>query len=345
MFGRFLSPDNFIQDLFNIVNPDKRGFVRAQAFNRFGYAWNNPLKYTDPSGEFFWVAVAIGALMGGFNAAVTGGNLGDIIAGALIGGAAAAIGAGVANLVAGGTFVGNAALTATGFLNGATTGGAGGFARGFFGGTVNAWANGASLEGGLKSGMYTGIIGGLTGGLVGGISGGIRAAKKGLRFIDGANVESVTANPNYDVPLLSQSDRASCSPTCGASIDQSLGGDLTEEKLRNLIPGDWTGKGIADAEFWEEFSNISGHNYQGMSASSIDPQTLFNQVRGGGANNFRLAFSTRNHSVVFQSITHKTITKLNGNVINRYIIRAMDPAHGAYRSYNYSQFINAFRIW
>lgn len=38
--GRFLSPDNYIQDPFSTQN-----------FNRYGYVLNNPLKYRDPSGE------------------------------------------------------------------------------------------------------------------------------------------------------------------------------------------------------------------------------------------------------------------------------------------------------
>jgi RHS repeat-associated protein len=37
---RFLQPDNFIQDPYNTQN-----------YNRYGYVMNNPLKYTDPSGE------------------------------------------------------------------------------------------------------------------------------------------------------------------------------------------------------------------------------------------------------------------------------------------------------
>ena len=37
---RFLQPDNYVQDPFNTQN-----------FNRYGYVLNNPLKYTDPSGE------------------------------------------------------------------------------------------------------------------------------------------------------------------------------------------------------------------------------------------------------------------------------------------------------
>ena len=55
--GRFLSPDNFIQDPYN-----------TQSFNRYGYVWNNPLKYGDPSGEelITILAIGIGALVGGY---------------------------------------------------------------------------------------------------------------------------------------------------------------------------------------------------------------------------------------------------------------------------------------
>ena len=38
--GRFLSPDPYVQDPAN-----------TQSYNRYAYALNNPLKYTDPSGE------------------------------------------------------------------------------------------------------------------------------------------------------------------------------------------------------------------------------------------------------------------------------------------------------
>jgi RHS repeat-associated protein len=39
--GRMLSPDNYVQDGTN-----------TQSFNRYSYCWNNPLKYTDPTGDF-----------------------------------------------------------------------------------------------------------------------------------------------------------------------------------------------------------------------------------------------------------------------------------------------------
>ena len=57
LLGRFLSPDNYVQ------LPDL-----SQSFNRYSYCLNNPLKYTDPSGELFgiddWV---IGGIKGLFN--------------------------------------------------------------------------------------------------------------------------------------------------------------------------------------------------------------------------------------------------------------------------------------
>jgi RHS repeat-associated protein len=46
VLGRFLSPDPFVQ------MPDF-----SQSFNRYSYCLNNPLKYTDPSGNFIWFPV------------------------------------------------------------------------------------------------------------------------------------------------------------------------------------------------------------------------------------------------------------------------------------------------
>lgn len=49
IMSSFLSVDNYVQ------SPDN-----SQNFNRYAYCLNNPLKYTDPSGEFFWLVPNIG---------------------------------------------------------------------------------------------------------------------------------------------------------------------------------------------------------------------------------------------------------------------------------------------
>lgn len=52
VLGRFLSPDPFVQAPFF-----------SQNFNRYSYALNNPLKFTDPDGEFI-VSILVGAAIG-----------------------------------------------------------------------------------------------------------------------------------------------------------------------------------------------------------------------------------------------------------------------------------------
>jgi len=46
---RFLAPDNYVQDATN-----------PQNYNRYGYAWNNPLKHTDKSGYIIELVFGIG---------------------------------------------------------------------------------------------------------------------------------------------------------------------------------------------------------------------------------------------------------------------------------------------
>ena len=46
LLGRFLSPDPYVQDPLN-----------PQCYNRYAYCMNNPVKYTDPSGDSFWAVI------------------------------------------------------------------------------------------------------------------------------------------------------------------------------------------------------------------------------------------------------------------------------------------------
>jgi len=61
----FFSPDPFVQAPFN-----------TQSFNRYSYCLNNPLMYTDPSGEIFIPALMAGFWSWSFNGAHTAPNYG-----------------------------------------------------------------------------------------------------------------------------------------------------------------------------------------------------------------------------------------------------------------------------
>ena len=162
--GRFLSPDPYVQ---SPTNP--------QNFNRYSYCLNNPLKYTDPDGEWFWIpAVVIGAYLGGssvngtFNPSKWDYDAWQTYAGIAVGGlagyAGAAIGASVAtSAVAGGA----SSITAS-------------VAGGMMGGMVSGGINGAGMTaimgGNINDIMYNMTTGMLMGGFGGAISGGIGAA-------------------------------------------------------------------------------------------------------------------------------------------------------------------------
>ena len=67
--ARFLSPDNFVQQPWN-----------SQNFNRYSYCLNNPLKYNDPSGEWFGLddllVAGAGFLAGYVSNGISSGNWG-----------------------------------------------------------------------------------------------------------------------------------------------------------------------------------------------------------------------------------------------------------------------------
>ena len=154
---RMLSVDNYNNNVSSTIG-----------MNRYAYALNNPLKYTDPSGHVILVDdIIIGAVVGGIiNVGIQGfsGNInsfGDL-------GTAFGIGA-LAG--AGGAFVGGAVAGAagtSGFAAGATTGAASGFASGFIGSAGNSWMNGANFGQGLMAGVEGGAAGAITGGIIGG---------------------------------------------------------------------------------------------------------------------------------------------------------------------------------
>ncbi len=98
--GAFLSPDPYVQA------PDM-----PQNLNRYAYCLNNPLIYTDPSGEIFWTPIIIGAVLGTYmgGAIANDGNLnpfkweyfsiktwGYMLGGAVVGGLSGYVGGAIA---------------------------------------------------------------------------------------------------------------------------------------------------------------------------------------------------------------------------------------------------------
>jgi RHS repeat-associated protein len=151
LLARFLSPDPFVQ------MPDF-----SQSYNRYSYALNNPLMYTDPDGELAWfipliIGSVIGAASGGIMAKQAGAQgfwqwAGFVGGGALIGG------------LSGGAATGVSMLGGAAWLAGAAAGMVGGAG---FSGLATNWNVNAMLKG-AAIGAVSGFVGGGVASAIGG---------------------------------------------------------------------------------------------------------------------------------------------------------------------------------
>jgi RHS repeat-associated protein len=156
VLGRMLSPDNYVS------------VGSSQGMNRYTYANNNPLKYTDPDGN--WVQAVIGAVMGAYSGyqiahskGITGlGMAIYMFSGAAIGAISSGLGSAVSlelgkTLVASGT--------------GGIVCGVGGLAAGALSGGAFAALSGANPLSGMLQGGLGGFFGGALGVSIGGSAG------------------------------------------------------------------------------------------------------------------------------------------------------------------------------
>ena len=248
--SRFLSPDSFVQSPQLALN-----------YNGYVYCLNNPLKYTDPDGE--WVHLVIGAAIGGISNWIANGaeftweGLGYFGIGAAAGALGAGVGLGVNVAIAGGSFsagfLGTATVASTGFIAGAATGASAGITNGLIQGTGNGLLGGQSLgEAFVQGGLDQAWKQGLTGGATGGILGGIHAANNNRNFWTGAQ----KTYKILDAPLLASTDNGITINQDGFTIQNNSGETIyykpeTTDPLRG-IKGDGAyairdGRGIKHA--------------------------------------------------------------------------------------------------
>ena len=290
VIGRFFSPDPFVQA------PDF-----TQAFNRYSYCMNNPVMYSDPTGEVFVIddliaAAVIGAIFNSFTQIVAGNvnNAGDFFLaagiGALSGAAGFAIGNGVNTAIAGGSFasgfVGSATVSSTGFWAGAATGATSGFASGVISGTGNSLLAENSFGQSLLDGWTEGLIGLGTGAVIGGICGGIDAYLNYKNPWTGKPPYYEASLDNYSI--VYQSDDMNCKNAVLESIERMNGGTRTQADFKRL--GDLYLKQHPEAtleQYFEYFGftvkDPAGRNYKSLGnlMKAGCPTVLEENIAGG----------------------------------------------------------------
>lgn len=249
---QFLSPDNFIQDPEN-----------SQSYNRYGYAWNNPLKYCDPTGEVIslGVSIAIGAIVGAatytINAFITGSfDFKDFTKSVFIGAIGGATSFGVGELAKG---IFNGICYSTSILTanqvGLITSGIQAIIHGFSQGVIQGISGGADFSQTFISAMVASIVAGSVQGagniaglkdsgfrtiLFGTVSGGISAELTGGNFWQGAATGLIVSALNHTVHKIVQEKLI----------------DIMFEELENKYP--YYIDGVAERELFFQYDNGNG---------------------------------------------------------------------------------------
>jgi len=291
LLGRMLSPDNYVQA------PDN-----SQSFNRYSYCLNNPLVYTDPSGEFWHII--IGAAVGGvYNWAAHGAEFTwegfryfgvGAVAGALSAGVGAGAGAALAgNTAAGGGFVagfiGKAQISSTGFLAGAISGAAAGVTNGLIMGTGNGMLSGQSFIDALsESGLEQAYIQGFGGIAYGGLMGSIDAIRNHEDWLTGSTFQKARITDGHE--LISEDAANNILPEKGSVLlpctDHPYSIEITAPKGWQITNG--YQKWVYGHEDFPHIVTITGRNSQdvhfflgtplggGYGARVVQPTRLLN---------------------------------------------------------------------
>jgi len=194
LMGRMFSPDPYII-----------GTDNTQGYNRYSYALNNPLNYTDPSGENpLIIAMAIGAGISALtytasvvvsDAGFQNWNWSQFAFNTLLGAVNGALTFGVGSAFSA-TFT--PVLGNIGFVGGFATGAATGSVTGFFIGANNGINQNANNP--FLSGLEGAGIGAISGGIIGGISSGINSVSNKRNFFTGSFKQYMAKDALYAGP-------------------------------------------------------------------------------------------------------------------------------------------------
>jgi hypothetical protein len=307
--GIFLSPDNYLQA------PDN-----SQNFNRYTYCLNNPLVYTDPSGEF--IHIIIGAAVGGvINLGVKAfqGKIdcwGDGFAAFGIGAAAGAIGAatgGAAFLAAGG---------AAGGVGGFLAGAAGGAAGTAFASPIQSIGNSAYFGDPMMTGKQY-LMGVGIGAFTGGAINGTIALFNGRSFIDGLPVPKPPTITRLPVPV--QYHKAVVEmPGNGRAQMNSISGTYSSENPSDLL------------YYFDNAKSAVRQNTEGLSYTFRDPNFRSNLIKTSGIN---LGDLYRAHHVF--PLKYAEYFQNNGINVNQYGVWWETASHSA----NASAYNEAWRTF
>jgi RHS repeat-associated protein len=346
--GRFLSPDPYVQI------PDF-----TQNYNRYSYCLNNPLKYTDPDGEF-WHLI-IGAAIGGVVNWATHGfrfdakGLGYFGVGALAGALGAGVGAGISSALAGGSFGAGfmgtqAAMTAaSSFVSGAAIGGGAGFASSFTTGFGNDLMKGNSFGHALGQGGIQGLIGGASGALIGGIAGGIDAVRDNRTFWRGGTVvkEPLAYDYSFDgIPLNEQTGNYGCVDNALDNVSVSEGYDVCGSDVRYALDPKSSPltDGLNDAQAVGRYGKMIGGQTTGF--ENINRGTMNDLYHSIGTDKVLVSYPKGDmyHMVNVQGAYRQIITYPSGSTSTKIMYYVLDNGKQLIRSASYFRGGSFFRI-